>query len=253
MNPPGTQQEVIAGHLDAARCFAPSLILLFVLTSAFPTIVQQQETLAVWVWGNLNICRHTRVRAHTHTHRAGSHNIRQYVAWITFCCACFFGHAGVIVHRVLLYNMKPAYTSSLCKDIVNRKRTCNTTDVSTNVAADGPVIMPPIDHSTSLRRERYVKLVCIVWNFLSLHQPLTFSLTSSSAGKKHSDQFCSVINWRKHYTNVCSQVSFITQIKQWELWIIKTHICRSTRINMHISLSLWGLTLTVIHIPSFKP
>lgn len=49
INPPGTQQEVIAGHFDAARCFAPSLFLLFVLTSAFPTIVQRQETGPVWV------------------------------------------------------------------------------------------------------------------------------------------------------------------------------------------------------------
>lgn len=53
-------------HLDAAQCFAPSLFLLFVLTSAFPTIVQRQEAGPVWVRGN--ICRHAHPHTRTHLH-----------------------------------------------------------------------------------------------------------------------------------------------------------------------------------------
>ena len=64
INPPGTKQEVISGHLDAAQSFSPSLFLLLSWPLLFPRLFSSRKLSLSEYEGNLTICRHTR----THTH-----------------------------------------------------------------------------------------------------------------------------------------------------------------------------------------
>lgn len=65
INPPGTEQEVVAGHLDATRSFSPSLFFLLSWPLVFPRLFNRRKLRLSeyeWTWPSVP------TRTHTHTH-----------------------------------------------------------------------------------------------------------------------------------------------------------------------------------------